>query len=194
MSAGEHAEDRAMNVCRYASIVGAMLAVSGCFTQYEMREFSPPDGSFAISIPAAPQHQSKTLDTPEGKVTLHSYSATFDEVLYGINVSELPPQVANEPNPAIRRQMMAAGRDGMLAANGWRLLSETGDRIDLSISKSVSGSRITASSRGDSHTATVRIFIHNGRAYQVMTVVPKKPSYNQDIYSVKFLDSFKPGT
>jgi hypothetical protein len=193
MAGDVHAGNRTMNVAKSSMAVGAMLAVSGCFKQYDMQDCSPPDGSFSVSVPATPQHQSRTLDTPEGKITLHSYSATFDEVVYGINVSDLPPQVANEPNSEIRRNMMAAGRDGMLAANGWRLLNETGDRIDLSISQSVSGSRITASTPGNTHTAMVRIFIHGGRGDQVIAVLPNKPSYNQEIYSTKFLESFKPG-
>jgi hypothetical protein len=182
-----------MRILARTIAVGAMLAASGCFTDYEMRAFSPPDGSFTISVPATPRQQSRTYDTPEGRVTLHSYSVEFDDVMFGVNVSELPPAAANEPDPEIRRAMLAAGRDGMLAANGWRLREEIGDRIDLSISKSISGTRVTATTPGETHEVTVRIFIHDGRGYQVIAVVPKDASYNQEVYSVKFLESFKPG-
>jgi hypothetical protein len=174
-------------------LVGAMFALSGCFTDYDMREFSPPDGSFTVSVPATPRHESRTVDTPEGKVTLHSYSVEFDDVIFGVNATVLPPQVVNEPDPRIRQAMMEAGRDGMLAANGWRLIEETGDHISLSASRSISGKRIIAATPGDTHTVTARILLHGGRGYQVIAIVPKKPSYNQEVYSVKFLESFRPG-
>ena len=39
-------------------------------------------------------------------------------------------------------------------------------------------------------TMTVRQFVHAGVFYQVAATVPARPSYNQELYAQRFLDSF----
>lgn len=174
------------------TIPGVLLALMGCSEKYEMKHFSPQDGSFTISVPAALEYKSKSVDNTEGISTAHSYSVIFDDVVYGVNTLVLPEQAKeDEKHPVKRELMLKAGTNGMLISNGWKLLREVGDKIDLSPSQSLYGQKIIASTSGSSHTATVRTFVRNGRVYQVMTVVPNKPSYNQDVYSTKFLESFK---
>lgn len=169
----------------------SMLMLAGCSETYERRDFSPPDGQFVVSVPATLETNSKTVETLQGSGTVTTHSVNFDGVLYGVTVITLPEESSETPyDPRVKALRLAAARDNMLASNGWRLLKEVGDRLVSTDPVSKYGTKLTAAA-GPNHTATVRIFLRDGHAFQITTVVPSKPSYNQEVYSVRFLESFK---
>lgn len=173
-------------------VPAALAILAACSAEYRLENFSPPDQSFVSAMPAPVEHKSTAIDSPDGAGTIHSYSVTFDEVMYGVNVIDLPEQAKEEiKHPLKAKLISAAANQAMLAMNRWKLLEEVGDMMDLSPSRRIYGQKITAATADSASTVTVRIFLHNGRAYQAMTIVPKKHSYNQGVYSMRFLDSFK---
>jgi hypothetical protein len=119
-----------------------LVAVVGCSKKYDMKHYSPPDGSFTVSVPAPLEYTSTSADTPAGAGAVHSYSAVFDDVIYGVSTIDLPEQAKeDERHPEKRKYMLKAGMDGMLASNRWKLLSEVGDRVDISLSQSLYGQK-----------------------------------------------------
>ena len=166
--------------------------LAACSADYQLENFSPPDRSFVSAMPAPVEHKSTAIDSAEGAGAIHSYFVTFDDVIYGVNVIDLPETAREDiKHPLKAKLIFAAANQAMLAMNRWKLIEEVGDAMDLSPSRRIYGQKITAATADNANTVTVRIFIHDGRAYQAMIIVPNEHSYNQGLYSMRFLESFK---
>lgn len=184
--------------CKYTQhirlivISGALTMLAACSADYKLTPFSPPDGSFNALMPATPEYKTKTINAPDGAITVHSYAVMFDDVVYGVNMIDLPEDTKEAiKHPTKAEFMYAAAIQSMLASNGWRLIETVGDKLDLSATARMYGKKVTATIPKSAATVTVRMFVLDGRAYQAMTVVPKKSSYHQGLYPMRFLESFK---
>lgn len=181
-----------MKKTRLVILSGVFAMLAACSAEYKLTPFSPPNGSFTALMPATPEYKTKTINAPDGAGTVHSYAVMFDEVVYGVNVIDLPEETKEAIKHPIKAELMyAAAFQSMLASNGWRLIEEVGDLLDLGASARIYGKKVTATIPQSAATVTVRMFVLDGRAYQAMIVVPKKFSYNQGVYSTRFLESLK---
>ena len=170
-------------------LVGALL-LAACSAKPELRDFTPPGEAFVVKMPAVPTHQQQTAQTPVGPVTAHVDVAEFDDVVYAVNYIHMP-EAAVAAMPAMGTQAaLDHGRINLLAtAKGATLLREGYNTAKTAGRNLATGNEFVLAMPGGA-TMTVRQFVHEGVFYQVATTLPVRPSYNQELYATRFLDSF----
>jgi hypothetical protein len=174
----------------FAGALGVLL-LAACSAKPELRDFTPPGQAFVVKMPGEPTHEQQTADTPVGQVTTHLHVAEFNEVIYAVNYVPVPEAaLANMP----KRGTQAAldhGRVNLLAnARGATLRREGYNTAKTAGRDLATGCEYELEMPGGA-TMTVRQFVHRGVFYQVATTVPARPSYNQELYAQRFLDSLE---
>ena len=169
----------------------AVLLLAACSAKPELRDFTPPGQAFVVKMPGEPTHEQQTAETPAGQVTAHLHVAEFDDVIYAVNYIPIPEAaMANLPKPGTQAAL-DHGRINLLAnAPGATLRREGYNTAKTAGRYLATGGEYELEMPGGA-TMTVRQFVHGGMFYQVATTVPADPSYNQELYAQRFLDSLE---
>ncbi|MFY2762840.1 hypothetical protein [Arenimonas sp. MALMAid1274] len=174
-----------------ALLVALCLLLAACSAKPELRDFTPPGQAFVVGMPGAPRHEQQTVDTPAGKITTHLHVAEFDDVVYAVNYLPMPEAAVQAMPRMGTPEALAHGRASLMAsAPGATLLRESFNTARVGASNLATGNEYALQMPGGA-TMTVRQFVHRGVFYQVATTVPVRPSYNQELYAERFLDSFR---
>lgn len=179
-----------MSARLFAAALGVLL-LAACSAKPELRDFTPPGQAFVVKMPGEPRHEQQTADTPVGQVTAHIHVAEFDDVVYAVNYMPMPEAAAaNMPQMGTqaaldhgRINLLANARGAMLRREGYNTAKTAGHQL-------ATGNEYELEMPGGA-TMTVRQFVHGGVFYQVATTVPVRPSYNQELYAQRFLDSLE---
>lgn len=174
----------------FAGALGVLLLAS-CSAKPELRDFTPPGQAFVVKMPGEPTHQQQTADTPAGQVTAHIHVAEFDDVVYAVSYIPMPEAaIATLPKMGTqaaldhgRINVLANARGATLRRQGYNTAKTAGREL-------ATGSEYELELPGGA-TMTVRQFVHGGVFCQVVTTVPVRPSYNQELYAQRFLDSLE---
>lgn len=171
-----------------ASALCAML-LAACSAKPELRDFTPPGQAFVVKMPGEPTHEQQTQDTAVGPLTAHLHVSEFDGVVYAVNYIKMP-QASIDAMPQMGTQpALDHGRVNLMAsAKGAKLLREGYNTARTAGRQLATGNQFVLEMPGGA-TMTVRQFVHGGVFYQVATTVPVRPSYNQELYAERFLDS-----
>ncbi len=174
----------------FAGALGVLL-LAACSAKPELRDFTPPGQAFVVKMPGEPTHQQQTADTPAGQVTAHLYIVEFDEVAYAVNYIPMPEAAAAALPKMGTQAALDHGRINLLAnARGAKLRREGYNTAKTAGRQLATGSEFELEMPGGA-TMSVRQYVHGGVFYQVATTVPARPSYNQELYAQRFLDSLE---
>jgi hypothetical protein len=173
---------------RAGAVLLAVL-LAACSPKPELRPFTPPGQAFIVQMPGPTRHEQRTAETPAGTATSHVDVAEFDGVVYAVNYLPLP-DAASEAMPEMGTpEALAYGRAALLETTpGATVVRESYVSAPLG-TRLVAGSNFELELPGGA-TMTVRQFVHEGVFLQVVATVPVRPSYNQELYAQRFLDSF----
>jgi hypothetical protein len=171
----------------FAFLLPALLACSAP----EFKAFAAADGRFQVQVPAPMEYQSRTVDFADGEITMHSYAAEVDGIVYGVNYFDVPEEI----NAGLKKQrpsMFAIpGRDLMLRNNGWIAAEIRGDQVWVGSDKRAFGEHFTATAANGRQFIHVRLLWFGNRMYQVMAAHPGKLDSLDAMYAKRFTDSFK---
>lgn len=169
-----------------AVLLAALLAA--CSPKPELRAFTPPGQAFTVQMPGPTRHEQRTEETPVGAVTAHVDVAEFDDVVYAVSYLPLPDVADGTTLKMGTPEAIAFGRAVLLQTTpGVTLVRESWASAPLG-KHLVAGNHFELALPGRA-TMTVRQFIHAGVFIQVVATVPVRPSYNQELYAQRFLDS-----
>lgn len=173
---------------RAGAVLLAVL-LAACSPKPEMRPFTAPGQAFTVQMPSTPRHEQRTDETPFGTLTSHVDVAEFDDVVYAVSYLPLPAAAVEAMPEMGTPEGLAHGRVAVLQATpGARFVRE--NYVPAAFGKLfVPGNRFELALPGGA-TMTVHQFVHAGVLYQVVATVPVRPSYNQELYAQRFLDSF----
>jgi hypothetical protein len=159
------------------------------------KEFSSAEGKFSISLPGVPQAEVRTMDTPIGKLTTHSFTLQTDLGVYFISYTDFP---VSPTTPAEKKAALDSASNQALKERGVRLIVEN----DVSMAGVVGRELLVEKSNW---IMRARYFFVQARAYQIIfTTAPNaafksgKPSANAadrtdffEMVSKKLFESFK---
>lgn len=132
-----------MNRLSVTAALIAALSDFSCAKRAQFKSFVSKDGRFEVSTPAELGHQSRPLDFDAGQVTMHSYAAERDSVVYAVNYFDIPEPVNGELRKH-RPGYEIPARSQMLRSNHWTADSVKGDELAGTATEVASGEKSTA--------------------------------------------------
>ena len=148
----------ARGVSRFAAL--AVLGLAACSPELDWREFTSPEGRFAVMLPGRPARDSRDITLAGAKTPMHMTSVQMSGMAFGVGYADLPPGVD-------AARVVAEGRDALVRNIGGRVTAERpialdgGRGIEFQAEGSVQGAPMRISGR---------IAIAGERFYQVVFV------------------------
>ena len=124
------------------------------------KELKSAAGGFSVSMPGEPQIESEPMDTPAGRVEIHSFTVETDLGTYYVSYTAFPKY---SEEPSVVKEVLAAGRDEQVS-KGARLLNEN----EVKLTGGVVGLEWLI--ENESLILRNRTFFVKGRLYQVLFV------------------------
>lgn len=171
-------------------LLASAAVLAGCSKKPELLEFSPEGTALLVQMPRPIQHRSREVAVADQTLTAHAYSASFDGVVYVVNHQPIPPAVQQE----MRRRPIAGVLDAMQAqlvqSTGGTVVKQMGAALPTP-GASFQGREVALRLPDGRHNTIVRVFPADGIHVQVAVTLPLAPSYNQELYAMRFLDSVR---
>lgn len=165
------------------SLVVFCAALAACTPELDWRELSVHEGRFAVLLPGKAQHESRTLNTAAGALTMTMYSFSLKQGIMGVAYTDYPAAALAAEHG---RAQMDAARDALLRnIQGGVRLEE-----DIGIA-GFPGRQVYAEGRAGAEGALLkaRFVVVGSRLYQIAYVGAKDGVAMADIDM--FLTSFR---
>lgn len=159
--------------------LAAVLGTSGC-ARPEFKEFVSAEGGYKVLMPGTPKEQTQNKDG----INIKLY--TVEERNGGYMVSHTDAVLAPKIHDMELQARLDGSRDGMMKGANAQLKQET----KITLANTHQGRELRGEVPGKGFMRA-RIFIFNGRLYQLM-VVGKNEAYVTSEDATRFLDSFTP--
>ncbi|MBD2295715.1 hypothetical protein H6G06_20110 [Anabaena sphaerica FACHB-251] len=153
--------------------------------QPKWKVFTPPDKSFQILMPGRPKVKTQTQKTYMGEIKLQIFTALppEQEVAYLVTYNEFPYSYAQMTSP---QKILNQAQSNTLKATQSNLISERNIRS----SNGHPGKEIQYVDSSGKVT-TNRMYVAEGRLYQVMAIVSKKQRSTLSKTMTGYLNSFQ---
>ncbi|MFM6037676.1 MAG: hypothetical protein ACKO2Z_14070 [Sphaerospermopsis kisseleviana] len=153
--------------------------------QSQWKIFTPPDKSFQVLMPVRPKNNSQVQKTYMGEIKLNIFVAhpPEQEVAYLVTYNEFPYSYAKMTSP---QQILNQAKENTLKATQSNLISERNIRS----SNSHPGKEIQYIDSAGKVT-TNRMYVAEGRLYQVMAIVSRKQRSTLEKTITGYLNSFQ---
>lgn len=140
--------------------VAALLCLAACAPELDWREFTSPEGRFAVMLPGRPVRDSREVPLAGAKVPLHMTSVQVSGMAFGVGYADLPPG-------ADAARVIAEGRDALVRNIGGRVTAERPVALD-----GARGIEFQAdgSAQGAAMRVAARVAVVGDRFYQVVFV------------------------
>jgi hypothetical protein len=149
------------------------------------QKFSSPDAAFQIYFPAQPFEQRYSIDSPAGKLDVHSYKFV-GSASYFVSYTDYPSPIDGTAD--VKANLDRAREGGLRAVNG-HLVSES-----LILLQGHPGRVIVVDSPNggpQGSMITNKVYLVGRRLYSMQVAIPKDTHQSLDAAAQKFLDSFK---
>jgi hypothetical protein len=170
--------------CRAQSPV-IQVTPSNETTLEHWKNFSSPDAAFQIYFPAQPFEQQYSIDSPAGKLDVHSYKFV-GSASYFISYTDYPSAI---DRPADVKANLDRAREGGLRAVNGHLVTES-----LIFLQGHPGKVIVVDSPNGGPQGSIitnKVYLVGRRLYSMQVAIPKDTHQSLDAAAQKFLDSFK---
>ncbi|BCL36933.1 hypothetical protein [Nostoc sp. MS1] len=153
--------------------------------QPEWKLFNAPDGRFSVLMPGSPKQEFQTQKTYMGEINLNVFLAQppKQEVAYLVVYNEFPYSYGKLTDP---QEILNNVRDMALKTTKSNLLNQR----DIRSSNGHLGKEITYINSGGKITRS-RIYVADGRLYQVMAITSKKQQKSLAKTITGYLNSFQ---
>ena len=154
-------------------------------TLQNWEKFVSPDGAFAIMFPQKPVESQYSMDSPAGKLVIHSYKY-IGTASYFLSYTDYPAPIDRPENK--KTEALDHTREGGLRAVNGRLLSQS----DISINGHPGRLIVVDSPNGGPDGSLIRnkVYLVGNRLYSMQVAIPKGAQVT-DTAAEKFLDSFE---
>jgi len=147
-------------------------------------EFKSEEGRFSIMMPAKPNYATQTIETGQGRFEHHLFISRVGLLVCFVDYADMPKELGDAKNSDA---LFDLARDEFLKGAQAKLERETNITMD-----GHPGRELRVLVYGG--VARLRVFLINGRLYQlVLTLIDKKATSEEETVE-KFFNSFKPTT
>jgi len=172
--------------CRSQShVTSVTVTESNESTLQNWEKFVSPDGAFAIMFPQKPLESQYSVDSPAGKLVIHSYKY-MSMASYFLSYTDYPAPIDRPENK--KAEALDHAREGGLRAVNGRLLSQS----EISINGHPGRLLVVDSPNGGPDGSLIRnkVYLVGNRLYSMQVAIPKGAQV-PDTAAEKFLDSFE---
>ncbi len=143
---------------RFAAL--AVLCLAACSAELDWREFTSPEGRFAVMLPGRPAQDSREVTLAGVKAPLHMTSVQVSGMAFGVGYADLPPGVG-------AGRVIAEGRDALVRNIAGRVTAERPVTLD-----GARGIEFQAegSAQGHAMHLSARVAVAGDRFYQAVFV------------------------
>ena len=154
-----------------------MLALAGCYAEFDWREIRPVDAGFTVSLPGRPTYEGRALSGERAGLTMHLWSAKVGNTVFAAGYVD---------SPVADAQLVDGLRDALVKNIGGRIVSEREVR-----SGNAAGRETVAdgSAGGASVELRLRLYAAGARVYQVVALGRKDAVPAAEMEN--FFDSFR---
>ena len=152
-----------------------MLALAGCYAEFDWREVRPGDASFTVSLPARPAYETRALAGEHKGLPMHLWSARTADTVFAAGYVDSPVADAH---------LVDGLRDALVRNIGGRIVSERDVR-----SGSLTGRETIAEGIAGDTELRLRLYAAGGRVYQVAALGRKGAVPPAEMEN--FFDSFR---
>ena len=170
--------------CRTQSRV-IQVTPSNEITLEHWQKFSPSDAAFQIDFPAQPFEQGYSVDSPAGKLDVHSYKFV-GSASYFVSYTDYPSPIDGDANVSATLDHVREG--GLQAVNG-HLVSESPILLQGHPGRVIVVDSPNGGPQGS--MITNKVYLVGRRLYSMQVAIPKDTKQSLDAAAQKFLDSFK---
>jgi len=143
---------------RLGVALAAALLVAACFAELDWREFTSPEGGFAVMLPSRPAADARELVLGGAKLTLHMVAAHAPGMAFGVGYADLPPGT----DPA---RVIDEGRAALVKNIGGRVTAERRLASPPGVEFEAQGA-----AEGNPMRLDARVLVSGNRYYQVVLV------------------------
>lgn len=153
-------------------------------TLQNWEKFVSPEGAFAIMFPQKPVESQYSMESPAGKLVVHSYKHV-GTASYFLSYTDYPAPI---DGPEHKTEALDHAREGGLRAVSGRLLSQT----DISINGYPGRFIVVDSPNGGPNGSLIqnKVYLVGSRLYSMQVAIPKGAPVSNTA-AEKFLDSFE---
>jgi hypothetical protein len=153
-------------------------------TLQNWEKFVAPDGAFAIMFPQKPVESQYSMDSPAGRLVIHSHKY-IGTASYFLSYTDYPAPI---DRPDKKTEALDHAREGGLRAVNGRLLSQS----EISINGYPGRLIVVDSPNGGPDGSLIRnkVYLVGNRLYSMQVAIPKGTKVT-DTAAEKFLDSFE---
>jgi hypothetical protein len=154
-------------------------------TLQNWEKFVSADGAFAMMFPQKPVESQYSMDSPAGKLVIHSYKH-FGTASYFLSYTDYPGPI--DPPENKKTEALNHAREGGLRAVNGRLVSQS----DISINGHPGRLIVVDSPNGGPKGSLIqnKVYLVGNRLYSMQIAIPKGAQL-PDTAAEKFLDSFE---
>jgi hypothetical protein len=138
----------------------AVLCLAACSAELDWREFTSPEGRFAVLLPGRPARESREVMLGGVKTPMHMTSVQVSGMAFGVGYADLPPG-------ADATRAVAEGRDALLRNIGGRVTAER--PIDLDGARGIDLQAAGAAQGAAMHLAA-RLVVGGDRYFQAVLI------------------------
>lgn len=168
-------------------IAGAAL-LAACARDPQLTAYAVPETPLVVQMPQPVATTTQTSVLGGTTVTGRTYAVTFDAVQYAVVHLPIPEPVRE----AIRQQphegMMDAAQAELVRAAQGTVQQQVGAGLPTPTA-SFQGREVTLRLPGGRQVMVARLFVTDADYFQVVVIRPAEPSYDQQLYSTRFLES-----
>jgi hypothetical protein len=160
----------------------ALLAAglfAACYPELDWREFTSPEGRFAVLLPAKPKRDTRTVMLAGAPAKMHMHAVQVAGMAFGVGYADLPQGVD-------AARAVIEGRDALVRNIGGRISGER--EVEIQGARGVEF-EATGTADGEPMRLAARVLASGGRFYQIVLVGRSERAARVD--TALFLGSFK---
>jgi hypothetical protein len=167
-----------------------LFLVAACSRKPELVEFVAPEANLVVSMPQPVEHRTRDATLGDTQITAHAYAASFDGVAYVLNFQPIPEVLREQARRVPLDEKLASGQAELVRSTGGRATAQVGAMLPTATGRWL-GREVTLALPDGRHRMVVRLFPTDAWYVQVAVTLPVEPSYHQELYATRFLDSVR---
>ena len=166
----------------------AITTLASCAKKPEFSEFSPDETALVVQMPRPIEHKTKEALIGDEEVTAHAYTASFDGVAYVLNYQAIPEDLQERMRRVQTNDALDSATAQLVRSSGATVVEQSGVSLP-GAKKGYLGREVKLKLPDGRSMMLVRMFPAGDLYVQIAATFPVEPSYNQELYARRFIES-----
>lgn len=166
----------------------AITTLASCAKKPEFSEFTPEGTSIVVQMPRPIEHKTKEAQLGDEDVTAHAYMASFDGVNYVLNHQTIPEALQERMRRVQTQDALDSAIAQLVQTSGGTVMEQSGVSLP-GATKGYLGREAKLKLPDGRSMMLIRIFPAGESYIQIAATFPAEPSYNQELYARRFVES-----